>query len=133
MQRVLHHRTRKTGFIEPGSSNIAGLEALKTADLMVVFLRFQDFPDAEMQHIVDYLDRGGPVVGFRTATHAFQIKRPDAKFLKYTWKGGDRLTREASDGRSSARRGCRTTARNHEQSSRLLLQPARRPIRSCAA
>ena len=35
----------KTGFIEPGSSNIAGLEALKTADLLVVFLRFQDFPD----------------------------------------------------------------------------------------
>src|SRR5262245_7161909 len=25
----------KTGFIEPGSSNITGLEALKTADLMV--------------------------------------------------------------------------------------------------
>ena len=23
--------------------------------------------------------------GIRTATHAFQIKRPDAKFLKYTW------------------------------------------------
>ena len=44
-----------------------------------------------MQHIVDYLDRGGPVVGFRTSTHAFQIKRPDAKFLKYTWneQGGD--------------------------------------------
>ena len=64
----------KTGFIEPGSSNIAGLEALKTADLLVVFLRFQDFPDDEMQHIVDYLDRGGPVIGLRTATHAFQIK-----------------------------------------------------------
>src|SRR5687767_15139636 len=43
----------QTGFIEPGSSHIAGLEALKTADLLVVFLRFQDFPDAEMQHVVD--------------------------------------------------------------------------------
>src|SRR4029453_317039 len=51
-----------TGFIEPGSSHISGLEALKTADLLVVFLRFQDFPDGEMQQIVDYLDRGGPVV-----------------------------------------------------------------------
>src|SRR5215213_2469721 len=78
----------RTGFIEPGSSHMAGLEALRTADLMVVFLRFQDFPDSEMQHTVDYLDRGGPVVGFRTATHAFQILRPDAKFLKYTWKNG---------------------------------------------
>src|SRR5918995_6369560 len=79
----------KTGFIEPGSSHISGLEALKSADLMVVFLRFQDFPYDQMQHIVDYLDRGGPVVGFRTATHAFQIKRPDAKFRKYTWRDGD--------------------------------------------
>src|SRR3954453_91001 len=68
------------GFIEPGSSHIAGLEALKSADLVVVFLRFQDFPDEQMQHIVEYLDRGGPVVRFRTATHAFQIKRTDAKF-----------------------------------------------------
>ena len=78
----------KTGFIEPGSSHIQGLEALKTADLMIVFLRFQDFPDAEMKHFVDYLDRGGPIVGLRTATHAFQIKRPDAPFLKYTWRDG---------------------------------------------
>ena len=101
----------KTGFIEPGSSNIAGLEALKTADLLVVFLRFQDFPDAEMQHVVDYLDRGGPVVGFRTATHAFQIKRPDAKFLKYDWKDGPTSTPAASAGRCSARPGSRTTAR----------------------
>lgn len=52
-----------TGFIKPGSSNISGLEALKTADLLVIFLRFQDFPDDQMQHIVDYLDRGGPIVG----------------------------------------------------------------------
>src|SRR5688500_5659439 len=79
----------KTGFVDPGSSHISGLGALRTADLMVVFLRFQDFPDDQMQHIVDYLDRGGPVVGFRTATHAFQIKRADAKFRKHTWKDGD--------------------------------------------
>ena len=82
----------KTGFIEPGSSNIAGLEALKTADLLIVFLRFQDFPDDEMQHIVDYLDRGGPVIGLRTATHAFQIQSADAKFVKYTWNRGSRLS-----------------------------------------
>ena len=74
----------KTGFINPGSSDISGLEALKTADLLVIFLRFQDFPDDQMQHIVDYIDRGGPVVGILMATHAFQIKRPDAKFVNNT-------------------------------------------------
>jgi len=113
----------KTGFIEPGSSNISGLEALRTADLMVVFLRFQDFPDAEMQHIVDYLDRGGPVVGFRTATHAFQILRPDAKFLKYTWKGVEGYP--GGFGRQILGETWVTHyGKNHEQSSKLLLQPA---------
>ena len=101
----------KTGFINPGSSHISGLEALKTADLLVIFLRFQDFPDDQMQHIVDYLDRGGPVVGLRTATHAFQIKRPDAKFVKYTWNRKEPTISAASDARFSAKRGCRTTAR----------------------
>jgi type 1 glutamine amidotransferase len=74
-----------TGFIEPGSSHIAGLDALKSADLLVIATRFQEFPDSEMQHIIDYIDRGGPVVGFRTATHAFQIRRPGSPFAKYTW------------------------------------------------
>jgi type 1 glutamine amidotransferase len=111
----------KTGFIEPGSSNISGLEALKTADLLVIFLRFQDFPDDEMQHIADYLDRGGPVVGFRTATHAFQIKRPDAKFLKYHWQ-----TTEGYPGGFGRQILGETWVShygtNHKMSSRLLLQ-----------
>jgi type 1 glutamine amidotransferase len=111
----------KTGFIEPGSSHLSGLEALRTADLMVVFLRFQDFPDHEMQHIVDYLDRGGPVVGFRTATHAFQILRPDAKFLKYTWKGVEGYP--GGFGRQILGETWVTHyGKNHVQSSRLLLQ-----------
>ncbi len=112
-----------TGFIEPGSSHIAGLDALRTADLMVIFLRFQDFPDAEMRHIVEYLDKGGPVVGFRTATHAFQIKRPDAKFLKYTWRGGD-ATYPGGFGRQIlGETWVSHYGKNHVQSSRLLLQP----------
>jgi type 1 glutamine amidotransferase len=113
----------QTGFIEPGSSDMSGLEALDTADLLVIALRFQDFPDSEMQHIADYLDRGGPVVGLRTATHAFQIKRPDAKFLKFDWHGvvgypggfGRQILGETWVSHYGT---------NHEQSSRLVLQAA---------
>src|SRR6185436_118162 len=39
----------QTGFIDPESSTISGLEALRTADLLVVFLRFKDFPDDQMK------------------------------------------------------------------------------------
>jgi type 1 glutamine amidotransferase len=120
----------QTGFIEPGSSHVSGLEALKTADLMVVFLRFQDFPDDQMQHVAAYLDRGGPVVGFRTATHAFQIKRPDAKFLKYTWKDGDASYPGGFGRQILGETWVSHYGKNHAQSSRLLLQAdqAKHPI-----
>ena len=71
------------GFIQPGSSNIKGLEALQTADLLIMGLRFQNFPEEEMQHIVDYLDRAGPVFGIRTSTHAFA--GIEGKFASYNW------------------------------------------------
>lgn len=63
----------KDGFIKAGASDVNGLEALKDADLMVIFARFLDLPDEQMKHIVDYIDRGGPVVGLRTSSHAFNI------------------------------------------------------------
>jgi hypothetical protein len=112
-----------TGFINPGSSHISGLEALKTADLLVIFLRFQDFPDDQMQHIVDYLNRGGPIVALRTSTHAFQIKRPDARFAKYTWNRKDDYP--GGFGRQIlGETWVSHYGANHKQSSRLMLQTA---------
>jgi type 1 glutamine amidotransferase len=63
------------GDIKAGASNIKGLEALKDADLMVIFARFLNLPDEQMKHIADYVDRGGPVVGLRTSSHAFKIPK----------------------------------------------------------
>src|SRR5262249_19785995 len=71
------------GTINPNVSNIPGLEVLETADLMVIFTRFRDLPDEQMRHIVHYLDAAKPVVGIRTATHAFSI-RPDHTYAKYS-------------------------------------------------
>ncbi|MDN5215170.1 ThuA domain-containing protein [Fulvivirgaceae bacterium BMA12] len=73
------------GNILPGSSNLKGLEALVHADLMVIFTRFSNFADDQMQHIDDYLERGGPVVGLRTATHAFSNQN-NAKWQHYHYK-----------------------------------------------
>lgn len=81
---VLFSVNRKNGTIEPGSSFMPGTEALETADLMVIFLRFQDFPKEQMQPIVDYLDRAGPVVGLRTSTHAFKIPK-QSEFARFSY------------------------------------------------
>ena len=69
----------KDGTINPNVNDIPGLEALKTADLMVIFTRFLNLPDGQMQHFTDYLASGRPVVGLRTSTHAFNIPK-DRKF-----------------------------------------------------
>ncbi len=113
-----------TGTINPGSSHIAGLEALKTADLLVIFTRFQEFPDAEMQHIVDYVDSGRPVVGFRTATHAFQIRREGSPFAKYTWNNKNPDYAGGFGRQILGETWVSHYGTNHKQSSRLVIEPS---------
>lgn len=81
----------KTGNINPNQSdNIPGLEALKDADLLVLFTRFRRLPDEQMKHIAEYVESGRPIVALRTATHAFDTPGT-SKFKDYKWdkKGGD--------------------------------------------
>ncbi len=74
----------KDGTINPNATtNIPGLEKLATADLAVIFLRFRDLPDGQMKHVAEYVESGKPMIGLRTATHAFNLKSPT--YQKYTW------------------------------------------------
>src|SRR5438132_10182910 len=67
----------KDGTINPNVSNTPGLEALKSADLMIVFLRFRHLPAEQMKYLVDYIESGKPIIGMRTATHAFLFDQKD--------------------------------------------------------
>lgn len=108
------------GFIEPGSSNMRGLEILKEADLVVMGLRFQDFPEEEMQHFVDYLNRGGPVLGIRTSTHAFA--GIEGRFERFNWnyKGEDYMLGFGRQVLGETWAGHYGT--NHQQSSVLVME-----------
>ena len=64
--------------------NIPGLEALDRADLLVIFTRFRDLPDDQMRHIAEYVEGGRPIVGLRTATHAFELKNSQS-YSRYSW------------------------------------------------
>src|SRR5687768_12437194 len=86
---VLFAIDSKTGVVNPNQKdNIPGLDALATADLMIIFTRFRDLPDDQMKHIVDYVESGRPVIGIRTATHAFDIKG-NKTYSKYGWTNKD--------------------------------------------
>ncbi len=82
---VLFAINRKDGTIDPDQrDNIPGLEALDSADLMIIFTRFRDLPDEQMKHIVDYVESGRPIVAMRTATHAFDLKTSQT-YQQYSW------------------------------------------------
>ena len=92
---VLFAINEETGEIDPKTlDNIPGLEALKTADMMVMFLRFRELPDEQMKYIVDYTNSGKPIIGLRTSTHAFLYrKNRESPYFKYgsgtrQFKGG---------------------------------------------
>jgi type 1 glutamine amidotransferase len=82
---------KETGEIDPQTlDNIPGLEALDTADLMVMFLRFRELPDDQMKHIIDYTSSGRPIVGLRTSTHAFNyVNHKDSPYAKYSFRSKD--------------------------------------------
>jgi hypothetical protein len=86
----------ESGIIHPNvNDNIPGLEAIETADLVILFTRFRALPDEPMRHIENYLMSGRPVLGIRTATHAFRFDQghPWAHYGNYyesndEWAGG---------------------------------------------
>jgi len=81
------HAVDKDGLIDPNNlENIEGLEALDDADLMVVFTRFRKLPDEQRERIVRYAESGKPIIGFRTATHAFRYgSGPHAAAMDEAW------------------------------------------------
>lgn len=87
----------ETGEIKPDhQTNIPGLEKLNNADLMILFTRFRELPDNDMEYFDEYLKEGKPIVAIRTSTHAFSYSRnPDSPYAKYSfrsevpgWEGG---------------------------------------------
>ena len=92
---VLFSINPEDGTIDPlNQTNIPGLEQLESADMMIIFTRFRELPDADMKYIDDFVNSGKPILGLRTATHAFMYKRNmDSPYAKYhfrsqEWPGG---------------------------------------------
>jgi len=84
---VLFSTNRQTGQIDPNTlDNIPGLEALRKADLMVLFARWLELPDDQMKEIVDYTNSGRPIVALRTATHPFNYRtHTDSPYARFSY------------------------------------------------
>ena len=99
MAKVLakHHGFRCTvlfgvneeGEIHPGGKSVPGMEALGDADMLFFFARFMNLPDAEVDLLADYFERGGPAVALRTSTHCFNGQKGKWQKFNYNYSGED--------------------------------------------
>ncbi len=63
------------GEIDPNNQkSLSNPKALDNADAIIMLLRFRTWPDEVYKHFDDACNRGIPVIGLRTSTHAFRGK-----------------------------------------------------------
>jgi mono/diheme cytochrome c family protein/glucose/arabinose dehydrogenase/lysophospholipase L1-like esterase len=69
------------GYIDPNyQKSVSGTGAIPAADLMIISSRFRDLPEDQLANFAAFLNAGKPVIGFRTATHAFNGKATTGSF-----------------------------------------------------
>ncbi len=111
----------ENGEIKAGASNIPGLEALKDADGAIIFTRFLSLPKEQMKHLDDYLNRAGPVVGLRTATHGFKINSEDDPYYKYSFRYDGDDYKAGFGHQVLGQSWVGHYGRNHQQSTRITI------------
>ncbi|MFN8710799.1 MAG: ThuA domain-containing protein [Planctomyces sp.] len=71
---------------DPGDENgLINLDAINDADLMLISVRRRTLPPHQLQRIRDYLSSGRPVLGVRTASHAFHLRGKSAPEGRSEW------------------------------------------------
>ncbi len=71
--------TGKPVYTGEGIHNIENLQILRDADLAVIQVRRRALPPEQMALIKEFVNKGKPVLGLRTASHAFSVNQPPAK------------------------------------------------------
>ncbi|NBX60521.1 MAG: heme-binding protein, partial [Opitutaceae bacterium] len=73
------------GTINPNNPHsLPGAEALDSADVIIMSLRFRAWSDEAMKHFVAAHQRGVPIIALRTSTHAFNFPA-GSPWFDYTW------------------------------------------------
>jgi len=64
--------TITASWVHDGAEDLPGIEHIPQADLLLVFARRMQLPEDQMDVIRRHWNQGKPVVGIRTASHAFR-------------------------------------------------------------
>ena len=66
-----------------------GIEAVRDADLLFVSVRRRALPQADLKLVRDHIQEGKPVIGIRTASHAFSLRGKPAPQGHAVWEEWD--------------------------------------------
>ena len=73
-------------FADPKDANhLIGIDAIKSADVLVVSVRRRTLPKDQLDLVRDYVSSGKPVVGIRTASHAFCLRNKQPPEGRAAW------------------------------------------------
>ena len=74
LQEYLEHKelARCSRAFWKSTTDLPGLDALETCDVMVLFTKRLELPDSQLDRVKEYCRAGRPIVGLRTASHAFE-------------------------------------------------------------
>lgn len=71
---------------DPADENrLSGIDAIASADLLVISVRRRTLPAEQLQVIRSYIAAGRPVLGIRTANHAFHLREKPAPEGRADW------------------------------------------------
>ncbi len=77
-------------FADPEDRNrLVGIEAVESADVLVVSVRRRTLPDEQLRRIRNHVAAGKPVIGIRTASHAFSVRGDDVGQGRAVWPEWD--------------------------------------------
>ena len=70
-------------------NRLIGLDSLRTADLMLVSVRRRTLPTDQLALIRKFVLQGKPVIGIRTASHAFSLREQKPPSGRADWQNFD--------------------------------------------
>lgn len=74
---------------DEGDGELPGFQRLKDADLLLLSIRRRPISADDMAVLRDYLKAGKPIVGIRTANHAFSLRNGQPVPERFTWDSWD--------------------------------------------
>ena len=90
-EQYVHHGRVSFVYADPHEPNkLIGSEAVDTADLLFVSVRRRTLPPQQLNRIRRYVQAGKPVIGIRTASHAFCLRKQEPEDGFAAWPEFDK-------------------------------------------